>query len=204
MHWKSKKVAAISVAALVAVGGGVGGAVAASASDAATPKQAYLADAAQRLGVTPDALQSALKAAALDRVDAALAAGRITADQASRLKQRIQNGPGAGLGQEGMGGLRGRLGLRQIVKAASDYLDLKPVEILQQLRQGKSLADIAQAQGKTVDGLETAILTPIKARLDKAVANNRISSEQEQQLLDKLKTRLDTLVNRHFGQAQNP
>jgi hypothetical protein len=204
MHGKSKKAAAISVAALVAVGGGVGGAVAASGSDPATPKQAYLDDAAQRLGVTPDALQGALKAAALDRVDAAFAAGRITADQASRLKLRIQNRPGAGLGRNGLGGLRGRLGLRRIVKAAADYLDLKPVEILQQLRQGKSLADIAQAQGKTVDGLETTILTPIKTRLDQAVANQRISSDQEQQLLDKLKTRLDTLVNRHFGQPQNP
>jgi hypothetical protein len=40
--------------------------------------QAVINDAAKQLGVTPNALSAALKKALSDRVDAAVAAGRIT------------------------------------------------------------------------------------------------------------------------------
>jgi hypothetical protein len=144
--------------------------------------------------VTPDALESALKAAAADRVDAAAAAGRLTQDQASGLRQRIQSAEPGGL-------FRGahRHGLRGIFKLAADYLGLTPTQLLQQLRTGNSLADVAKAQGKSVDGLEAAILDSAKARLEQAVANNRITAVQEQNALDRLKGQLDTLINRKFG-----
>ena len=86
-----------------------------------------------------------------------------------------------------------------VLRAASDYLGLTPRQLFQQLRSGKSLAEIAVAQGKTVDGLKSAILSAVKARLDRVASAGRITSVQEQTFLDKLQARLDTLVNRHFG-----
>jgi hypothetical protein len=87
-----------------------------------------------------------------------------------------------------------------IVRAVSDYLGLTPRQLFQQVRSGKSLAEIATGQGKTVDGLKSTILDAVKARLDLVVARNRISGAQEQTFLDKVQARLDTFVNRHFGQ----
>ena len=194
MNWKSKKTMAIGAAVIATIGGGVGGALAAGGSSGGSEGQAFLSDAAQRLGVTPEALESALKAAAADRVDAAVAAGRLTQEQANRLKQRIQSAEPGGLFRVGH-----RHGRRGIFKAAADYLGLTPTQLFQQLRAGNSLADVAKAQGKTVDGLEQAILAAAKTRLDQAVANNRITAAQEQNALDRLKGRLDTLVNRKLG-----
>jgi hypothetical protein len=64
----------------------------------------------------------------------------------------------------------------------------------QQLRSGKTLAQIAKAQGKTTAGLEQAISASIKARLDKAVANKKLTSAQEQKLLKALSAGIDAMV----------
>src|SRR5207244_3715659 len=89
----SKKILAVGGATLLLVGGGVGGAIAAGGSDnPSAERQAFLSDAANRLGVSSAQLEDALKQAALDRVDAAVAAGRITQALADRIKQRIESG----------------------------------------------------------------------------------------------------------------
>ena len=51
---------------------------------------------------------------------------------------------------------------------------------------GKSLAEIATAHGKTVDGLVGAIVAPAKARLDKAVEKGRITRQRADELLSRL------------------
>lgn len=55
---------------------------------------------------------------------------------------------------------------------------------------------MAEAQGKSVDGLEQAIVADAKSRLDQAVADGRITADQEQQRLDDLNSRLDDIVNK--------
>ncbi|HZR93381.1 MAG TPA: hypothetical protein VFA44_13350 [Gaiellaceae bacterium] len=187
--------------ALIAAAGAVGGALAASGTfDPAKERQAYLDDAAQRLGVSSAKLEDALKQAALDRVDAALAAGQITQDEAQAMKDAINAGrlgvPGVGFGfgMHGLGGMhvRGALGL----DAAAGYLGLSEAELRSELGSGKSLADIAKAQGKSVDGLEQALLAAAKTKLDQAVADGRITSAQRDQIMADLKSRVADLVNR--------
>jgi hypothetical protein len=79
--------------------------------------------------------------------------------------------------------------------AVATYLGLTPMELKQQLGAGKSLAEIATAQGKSVDGLKQAILAGAKADLDQAVADGHITAEQEQTMLSKLRDGLDEIVN---------
>ena len=106
MRKPSKRAVAIGRQSWSLAGGAAGGALAASGTfDPAKERQAYLNDAAGRLGVTSAKLDQALKGAAIDRVDAALAAGRITQDQADAMKAAINSGrlpAGAGLAP-GMG-----------------------------------------------------------------------------------------------------
>jgi hypothetical protein len=82
---------AIGISAL-AVAAFAGGAYAASREPHAGGRQAFLDDAAKRLHVTPSQLSEALRGAAIDQVNAGVAAGRLTRAQGVRLTREIQSG----------------------------------------------------------------------------------------------------------------
>jgi polyhydroxyalkanoate synthesis regulator phasin len=187
----------VGIAAGVAV---AGGGAALAASHFTSPKQenqAVVNDAAKQLGIEPSALSAALKKALENRIDAAVAAGRLTKDQASELKKRIEAGdvplfagPGFGMGHFDHGFAPfGRL------DAAASYLGLTGSQLEQKLNAGKTLAEVAKAQGKSVDGLVSALYDEAKKHLDDAVSNGRLSKDQEQQILSGLKTRLQDFVD---------
>src|SRR5262249_21157557 len=101
---RSKRAVAIA-AVTVAAAGGAGVAVAATSSTSGHSN--FLDDVAKHLGISRQKLDDATKAAAIDQVNADLAAGRITKDQADALKKRIESGdvpPLAGLRGPGGGG----------------------------------------------------------------------------------------------------
>jgi hypothetical protein len=184
MDARFKHKVAIGATALAAVGF-AGGAYAATHT-ATSSRQAFLNDVAKRLNVTPDKLRAAMQAGFLDRLNAEVKAGRLTQAQADRLKQRIE---------------QGKLPLflgphRHRFAAAAKYLGLSDAQLITELRSGKSLAQIASAQGKTTTGLEQAMVASRQASLDKAVAAGRITKAQEQELLSRYQTRLSRLVNR--------
>jgi hypothetical protein len=184
---------AAAVAALVLAGGGGAAAVAATSSGGA--RKTVMDDAAARLGVKPAALQGALEAAAADRVDAAVKAGRISAARGAAIKARIKDGRGPLLGGGRRRGLTGGARFRSALRTtAADYLGLTPAELRGERRSGMSLAEIASARGKSVDGLETALVDAVRARLDKAVKGGRMSAAQEQQRLDALRARIAVRV----------
>ena len=175
-----------------------------------SPGSSFVDSLASHLGISTQKLQDAAKAAALDQVDQALTDGRITKDQADRLKQEIDDGhyplsgdggfgflPGPGHDRfDGPGfGFHGGLGLRGYASAAADYLGLSEADLLQKLRAGQSLADVAKAQNKSVDGLEAAIEAAARKQLDQAVADKRITSDQEQRILDRLDALLARIVD---------
>lgn len=197
-----------------------GGAYAATQSSTPNTRQAFLNDVAKRLGVTPQQLTAALNGATADRLQAAVQAGRLTQAQADALAQRLkQNGNapalpfgfgwGLGLGRHfarpgapgyGAGGFGGRfigpLGHAGDLDTAANYLGLTNPQLFQQLAGGKSLAQIATAQHKTVGGLEQAMTSAMKTRLDKLVAAKVISSAQETRILSRFSARLSEAVNR--------
>jgi len=200
MRTPSKKTVAICAAVAVVAGGAVGGALAASGTfDPTQQRQAFLNDVAGRLGVTSSKLEDALKAAAIDRVDAALAAGQITQAQADALKAAINSGkPPVGLGPA-LGAFGGGFGFHargDVLDAAATYLGLSQAQFRSQLASGKSLADVAKAQGKSVAGLEQALLSDAQSKLDQAVADGRLTSAQRDQILADLKAHIDALVTR--------
>ena len=189
-----KKTIVLGVAGALAVAGG-GAAIGATQING-NDSQAVINDAAQQLGVSPGALSDALKTALKHQIDAAVAAGRLSKAEGDQLKARIDAGGfplglgGGALGHHGIGfGAFGRL------DAAASYLGLTQAQLRTQLQSGKTLAQIAKAQGKSTSGLEQAITASVKARLDKAVAKKRITSAQEQKLLKALSTGIDAMVN---------
>ena len=68
--------------------------------------------------------------------------------------------------------------IRAMVTAASTYLGLSVDQIGQELKSGKTLADIASEQGKSVAGLEQAVIGAAKTALDQSVAAGDITATE--------------------------
>jgi hypothetical protein len=204
-------------AAGLAVLAGAGGAYAATQQspsatppDRATEQKAFLDDLAKRLNVTRDKLDEALKGAASDRIDAAVAAGRLTKEQGEEAKKRIASGTGLALpGLRGRGGGPGfghgpgggpgrpgfGFGPGMSLSAAAKFLGLSDDELRTQLRDGKSLADVAKAKGTSTGDLKTAMKTAITSELDQAVKDNRLTADQRTKILADIDQRLDDLIS---------
>ena len=193
-----RKVIAAAAAALAV--GGAGAGVAATKLVTNSPSEeskAIVNDAAKSLGVAPSKLSAALKKAFEDRIDAAVADGRLTKEQGAELKQRIESGDfplfGPPAFEHHFGGPHA-LFFHGLDPAAS-YLGLTEADLRSRLESGKTLAQIAKAQGKSVDGLKDAMVKDAKTKLDAAVKAGRLSSSEEQRVLADLQQRIDDLVN---------
>jgi hypothetical protein len=206
---RRKRTVAIGAAAALAV---AGGGVAYAAATGSDPRDALLSDAAQRLNVSPSELRSALEGAFGDQLDQAVKDGKLTQRQADEIKQRIARyglplggpgGPGGpGFGGPGFrvaGGPGGPIGAG--LDAAAGYLGLTRAQLARQLMNARSLAEVARAQGKSVDGLKQALLDEAQSRLDRAVADRQLTSDQREQILSELREHVDDLVN---GRAPGP
>jgi hypothetical protein len=190
---------AIGAAALAACAF-AGGAYAARTTGGSSTRQAFLNDAAHRLGVTPQRLKDALAGALQDQLNAAVKAGKLTQAQANAIEQRFRQSGGLPLplghagrppafGGPHSGPKGGPLG------AAASYLGLSVPQLVDQLRSGKSLAQVASSKGKSTTALETAIVSDERARLDKARAAGVITNAQEQRMLSRLQAHVKALVN---------
>jgi hypothetical protein len=216
MNFRSKRMVVVAATTLAVVGGG---AAAVAATGSGSRGSDFLDSVAKHLGVSPQKLEDATKAAAVDQVNADLAAGRITQAQADALKKRIAAGDGVlggpggpgfghGPGGPGFGGPPGpgfgRPAIANEIAAAAKYLGLSEADLRTKLGDGQSLADIAKAQSKDVAGLKTAILDAAKRDLDKAVADKKLTQSQADDIYNGLKSHIDDLVAanvklRHFG-----
>ena len=184
------------VAALAAVA--VLGIAAAGASAADSPR--LVDEVAARLGIAPDQLRAAFRDALAARIDAAVETGKLTPEQGARLKERLADAKGLGLM------LRGRLAMKHpaLVRALrarahrlgpiAKYLGISRQELHTELRSGKSLAQIAVAHGKTVDGLVDAIVARARARLDTAVEKSRLTRQRADELLARLTDAVEQAV----------
>jgi hypothetical protein len=156
-----------------------------------------LADVARAEGKSISGLEDAIVADAKKLLAAAVADGRLTSPQASagleHLESRVDemvNAAGVPFGPRGPG--PGPLDLG----AVSAYLGLTTAELRAQLEAGKSLADVARAEGKSVSGLEDAIVAAAKKRLDAAVADGKLTAARAKSMLDDLAERVGEMVNR--------
>jgi hypothetical protein len=198
---RTRQILAIgALVAILAIGAGV-----AAADSISNDQDAFLNNVAKRLDVTPAALKAALKGANDDRIDAAVAAGKITKEQGDAMKARSAEGGivpffgggghhGGGFGHDGPGH-----GGPVSLDAAAKYLGLTEAELHTQLESGKTLAEIAKAQGKTLAGLEKALTDATKAKLDAAVKDGTLTQAQADDLLKRVTDHLDDLVNGKIG-----
>jgi lambda repressor-like predicted transcriptional regulator len=212
-----RRLLAGGAAALVVV---FGAGAALGASGATNPASSFLGDVAKKLGISEEKLTDAIKAAQIDRIDAAQARGDITKEQADALKTQVRNGkaptilpgfraaapptlglPGLGKGFGGRLFFKGGLGLgkSESLAAAADYLGMTQAELRDALANGTSPADLAKQKGKSVDGLKAAVKKPITAKVDQAVKDGLLTKEQGDDLVAELSKAVDAFVDGDFA-----
>lgn len=145
---------------------------------------------ADELGVSVDDLLPAAKAASIAAIDAAVAAGDLTEERAIALKEKIEAADGNGcrfFGHPFWGGDHGpkaHFG-GPLLSMAAEALGIEPGELMQALRSGDSLQDVATAQGKSYDTVKQAIHDAVKTKLDAAVADG-LDQARADEVLSKL------------------
>jgi polyhydroxyalkanoate synthesis regulator phasin len=187
------------VVVLLLVAAGAGAALAATQLSPRAESEAIIEDAAEQLGIEPEELSDALQQALENRLDEAVEDGRLTEEQAERLKERLEAGV--------MPLFRGprafsaprlhRHGPRLFaaLDTAAEYLDLTEAELRERLRDGDTLAEIAREEGKSVDGLVTALVAEKTERLDEAVEDGRLTEAQRDRIVASLREQVTAMVN---------
>ena len=200
-RFRTRKALAIGIAALAVIGGG--SAAIAASGDSSSPGHSFFDAVARHLGISSEKLEDATKAAAIDQVDAALEEGRITHAQADALKQRIESGefprffgpffgPRFGPDFDRPGPPPFLFGEK--LSSAAEYLGLTEAELRTKLNEGKTLAQIADDQGKSVTGLKDALLKATKAKLDELVKAGELTQREADETYERFESNLDDLI----------
>jgi len=151
----------------------------------------FLSKVAAKLGIGEDKLKTAVDEAYSETIDEQVAAGQLTQDQADRLKER-------GFDVAPMFAPRGRrfrLGGVNLMESAATVLGISADDLMTQLKDGKSLADVAQAQGVSVDKLKTDLLAQVKTALNTLVSDGKITQSQADDVYSRTESNIDTIIN---------
>lgn len=209
-------VVATAVAAAALAGAGV-----AYSSSHSPGDEAFLNDFAKHLGVSPADVRSAWLAAVKDQLDQAVRDGRLTQAQADAMLAHLEqhqafggpapfggppgqmwhdgdHGPPPWAGPKPGKGPFGHPDGDGMIAAAASYLGLSIEQLGAQLRSGTTLAQIAAKRGRSVAGLEAAMLKSQRAQLQQVVDDGRITKSQAAEVESHLERFVHDLVHHGF------
>ncbi len=174
-----------------------------SATTGSSLWNSFLDKLAAALNIDRATLDSAIVTAGNNTADEAVQQGTLTQAQADALKQRLQQGDFRALfgrGGKGWGGPH-LFGVKQaMLDAAAGALNLSADDLVTRLRNGETLAAIAQAQGTTEQAVIDAALAAARTQLDQAVANGTLTQAQADAIYSELQSRgADILTLRGRG-----
>ena len=164
-----------------------------------------IAEVAAEHGVEPNTVITALVDAATTKVNAAKDAGRITDERASKLLAKLTQRVTKAVQHKGKIGAHGRRGhrLRRRVRAgariAAQTIGIEPKALAQELRAGKSIAEVAAEHGVEPNTVITALVDAATTKVNAAETAGKITEQQASKLLAGLRERVTKFVNHQFG-----
>ena len=87
--------------------------------------------------------------------------------------------------------------------AAAKYLGVSPMKLFSQLRTGTTLAAVAKQQGKSVSGLEDAMVKAVRDDLDRAVKDGHLTSAQADKIAAGVSKHIDDIVRHGFRHSDD-
>jgi ribosomal protein S20 len=177
----------------------------AQSSVGGTLRSLFLDNLAAALNMDRAALDSAITSAGNTTADQAVQQGTLTQAQADRLKERIANGDVGVLwgGRGGPGGPRITGVKEAMLDAAAQALNLSSDELITQLRDGQTVAELAQANGTTEQAVVDAALAAAKTELDAAVAAGTLTQAQADDIYTELQGRGADLLRFRGGRGDH-
>ncbi len=170
---------------VLAVGAVAVGGAATSAQEGDGPLGTFLGRVAEKLGISEEEFEAAVDEARTELIDEAVAEGRLTEEQAERLQER---------GFPFAGGRMGH-GRGQVKDAAAEVLGMTQADLTEQLQVGNSLADVAEAQGMSVEDFKAALLNQLQALLDSDVADGTLTQEQADKIFGCAEEKIDSILS---------
>jgi ribosomal protein S20 len=153
-----------------------------------------LAQVAQDQNVDVQTVIDAMVADATARIDQKVQDGELTADQANErkanLNERITRLVNEGPQRHGPGSPRGPKH-----EAAAQALNLSVDDLRSKLRDGKTLAQVAQEQNVDVQKVIDAMVAEATAHIDQAVQDGKLTADQANERKSNLQDRITKLVN---------
>jgi polyhydroxyalkanoate synthesis regulator phasin len=153
---------------------------------------------ASALGVTVEEYDAAVDQAQEQVVDEAVSEGWLTEEQAELMQWRMDQAPGFRMPGPGKGhGMLGRgmgIGGDNLLSVAADELGMSLTELLTELQDGKSIADVAATQGVDPQTIVSSYLAELQEDMDEAVAEGRITQNQADHMLQQAEERATNQV----------
>jgi ribosomal protein S20 len=153
-----------------------------------------IAQVAQAQGVDVQTVIDAIVAEATARIDQAVQEGDLTAEEANERKANLQERI-TRLVNEGKpkgGGPRGR---GPKLEAAAEALGVSEEDLREQLRDGKTLAQVAEDRNVDKQKVIDAMVAEATARIDQAVQEGDLTAEEAKERKANLEERITTLVD---------
>jgi uncharacterized protein (DUF433 family) len=168
-----------------------------------------IAEVAEAHGVDPQAVIDAIVAEQRERLDRAVEDGLLTQDEADEraadLEERATDLVNGALDMPmwGRGPLIGHPGMWGFadgpLAAAANAIGIDPSELFAELRDGSTIAEVAEAHGVEVSDVVDAIVASLQERLDAAVDNGWITQEQADERAADLEEQATAIVNGDLG-----
>ena len=160
-----------------------------------------LAEVITANGGTVDAVKADAKTTLTDRAKKALADGQLTQAQADKLLAAADAAFDKVLNykfpthEDRLTTRLRALGYTILLRETADATKLKARDILNNLHNDKTLAEIAKAHDADPDKIVAAAVTKAQQRIDQMVKNNRLTVDEAKQFSDNLKSEFTKMMN---------
>ena len=159
----------------------------------------FKTELANQLGISVDQLNSALNNTDSALIDQAVADGKLTQTEGDNLKSKIDD-------DHNLFPVRGGLGPRieqrlkaGLVDEVAKVLNVDTSVVTDGLKNGDTLAKIANDHGMSTDDLKSALLAQTKTDLDAKVSSGDITQAQADKLYNGLSNNIDNIINHTPG-----
>lgn len=162
------------------------------------------------LGISVDEYDTAIETAHGQLLEEAVAEDVLTQEQADQILERMEGGFGFksmpfGRGRRGhkMGGWMGGPE-NSLISVAAEQLGLTVEDLLAELQDGKTIADVAGQHGVGAQTIADGFITIRTEKLDEAVAEGRITQEQADEMLAHMTEEVADHLNEPFHEGHGP
>jgi hypothetical protein len=166
----------------------------------------FLNKLAENLGINREELEQSIDEAAVGTVDDAVANGDISEERAENIKERIEETDGfVPFFGPGPGGPHHRFFFHgDLFETAADTLGMSVEDLLAELRDGKTVAEIAAEKNVSVEDITANVLAEAKTDLDQKVADGDLTQEQADDIYARVSENIADIINGEGPLADGP